>query len=170
MLNENQKNFLLIGLTAAVIGLGVLVLRVPAQISVHPSLVPVNVSSDKEKPDYKSPYEQNQVRNTIVKNNPRIQECYFKHLEIQDAVTSGRVVVDWHISSSGEVISPAIVSSTMNDKSMDECIIGHLMTFKFPAPPSDKPIYTTFTYMFRKEGESMAPQMIPMTPQIDSKN
>lgn len=170
MLNETLKNYLLIGLTAAVLGLGIFVLRGPSQVTVHPSLVPVNVSSDKEKPEYKSPYEQNQVRNTIVKNNPRIQECYLKHLEIPDAITSGRVLVDWNISPAGEVISPSIVSSTMNDKAMGECIIGHLMTFKFPAPPSDKPIYTTFTYMFRKEGESMAPQMIPMTPHTQSKN
>ncbi len=165
MLNENQKNYLLIGLTLVVVGLGVLVGRNPSPATVHPSLIPVNVSGEKEKPEYKSPYEQNQVRNTIVKNNPLIQECYLKHLEIPSAVTSGRVQVDWHISPSGDVMSPAVVSSTMNDKVIGECIIEHLTKFKFPAPPSDKPVYTTFTYMFRKEGESMAPKMIPMTPE-----
>lgn len=169
MISEQQKTYLLICLAAMVIVLTVYVFRSPSQTTVHPSLVPVNVSSDKEKPEYKSPYEQNQVRNTIVKNNPLIQECYLNHLKIPNAVTSGRVQVDWHISPTGIVESPSVVSSTMNDKAMDECILGHLKNFKFPAPPSEKSIYTTFTYMFRKEGESVAPQMIPMTSGSQSK-
>ena len=170
MINESQKNYLLVGLTVVVLGLVIYVLRGASQVTVHPSLVPVNVSSEKEKPEYKSPYEQNQVRNTIVKNNPLIQDCYIKHLELKDAVTAGRVQVDWHIAASGEVISPAVVYSSMNNKGLDECIIGLLRTLKFPPPPSDNPVYTTFTYMFRKQGESMAPQIVPIAPKDRSKD
>lgn len=167
MLNEIQKTYTLIGLGALVVVLLALnLLRKPQETlksEIHPSLVPVNVGGDKQKPEFKSPYEQNQVRNTIVKNNPIIQECYLKHLEKKGAVTSGRVQVDWQIDPSGNTLSPQVVISTLDDKNLDECIVEKVKTFKFPAPPSDKPIYTTFTYVFRKEGESVAPQMVPFS-------
>lgn len=164
MLNEKQKNYALVGLAAVVVVLLVSNLfKSPKSTEVHPSLVPVNVGSDKQKPEYKTPYEQNQVRNTIVKNNSIIQECYLKHLEKENAVTSGRVQVDWQIAPSGDTLSPQVVTSTLDDKDMDECIVEKVRTFKFPPPPTDKPVYTTFTYVFRKAGESVAPQMVPFS-------
>jgi TonB family protein len=164
MFNEKQKNFLLVGLGALVLVLLVLNLFRPNKSSeIHPSLIPVNVGSDKQKPEYKTPYEQNQVRNTIVKNNSIVQECYIKHLEKENAVTSGRVQVDWQISPSGDTLSPQVVTSTLDDKDMDDCIVEKVKTFRFPPPPSDKPVYTTFTYVFRKAGESVAPQMVPFS-------
>ena len=168
MLNDKQKNMALIGLGAVVVVLLALNLLKPKSEStkseIHPSLVPVNIGGDKQKPEFKSPYEQNQVRNTIVKNNSQIQECYLKHLEKKNAISSGRVQVDWQIDPSGDTLSPQVVVSSLEDKDLDDCILGKVKSFKFPPPPSDKQIYTTFTYVFRKEGESMAPQMVPVSP------
>lgn len=170
MLNEKQKNFLLVGLGGLVVVLlGMNLLKPQRSSEIHPSLIPVNVGSDKQKPEYKTPYEQNQVRNTIVKNNSIIQECYLKHLEKENAVSSGRLQVDWQISPSGDTLSPQVVNSTLEDKELDECIVGKVSTFKFPPPPSDKPVYTTFTYVFRKAGESVAPQMVPFPSNPDKK-
>lgn len=169
MLNDKQKNMILVVLAGLVVVMGFYLLRNSPEKSVHPSLVPVNVSGDKEKPEYKSPYEQNQVKNTIVKNNPQIQECYLKHLEEKEAISSGRVRLDWQISPEGEVLSPQVVTSSMNNPKLDDCILGKFKKFKFPAPPSDKPVYTTFTYIFRKEGESMAPKMVPVSPEPEKK-
>lgn len=164
MLNEKQKNYVLVGLAGLVV---VLLLqnnfRQTKSTEVHPSLVPVNVGGDKQKPEYKTPYEQNQVRNTIVKNNQIVQECYLKHLEKENAIGSGRVQVDWQIAPSGDTLNPQVVTSTLDDKEMDECIVEKVKAFQFPPPPSDKPVYTTFTYVFRKQGESVAPQMVPFT-------
>jgi len=168
MLNDKQKNTTLIGFGILIVILLTLNLVRPrvesTKSEIHPSLVPVNVGGDKQKPEFKSPYEQNQVRNTIVKNNSQIQECYLKHLEKKDAVSSGRVQVDWQIDPAGDTLSPQVVVSTLDDKDLDACILGKVKSFKFPPPPSDKPVYTTFTYVFRKEGESMAPQMVPVSP------
>ncbi|NBT58655.1 energy transducer TonB [bacterium] len=165
MLSEKRKDYALIGMGALVLILLVSNLlsarRDSLKSEIHPSLVPVNVGGDKQKPEFKSPYEQNQVRNTIVKNNPTIQDCYLKHLEKKDAISSGKVQVDWQIDSSGDTLSPQIVISTLDDKEFDDCVVEKVKTFKFPPPPSDKPIYTTFTYVFRKQGESVAPQMVP---------
>jgi len=165
MLNEQQKNYVLIGLGVVIVillAMNVLGSRKETQKSeIHPSLVPVNVGGDKQKPEFKSPYEQNQVRNTIVKNNPIIQDCYLKHLEKKEAISSGKVQVDWQIAPSGDALSPQVVISTLNDKELDDCILEKVKSFKFPPPPSDKPIYTTFTYVFRKAGESVAPEMVP---------
>lgn len=165
MLNEKKKDYALMVLGALVVVLLVANIlngrRDSRKSELHPSLVPVNVGGDKQKPEFKSPYEQNQVRNTIVKNNPSIQECYLKHLDKKDAVTSGKVQVDWQIDPTGDTLFPQIVVSTLDDKDLDDCIVEKVKTFKFPAPPSDKPVYTTFTYVFRKQGESVAPQMVP---------
>ncbi|MFM8314253.1 MAG: AgmX/PglI C-terminal domain-containing protein, partial [Deltaproteobacteria bacterium] len=151
----------LMGLTVIITATAVSFLRAPKTSGVHPALVPVNVSNNKEKPEFKSPYEQNQVRNTILKNNKTIQECYLKHLDQKEAKTSGKVQVDWQIAPNGEVLTPQVVTSTMNSKNLEDCVLSKVKTFSFPPPPSDKPVYTTFTYLFRKEGESQAPVMVP---------
>jgi hypothetical protein len=161
MATEKFKTYALIGLTLTLVGVGFVVLTNQKKTEVHPALVPVNVSTNKDKPDYKSSYEQNQVRNTILKNNKSVQECYLKHLEEKDSVTSGKVQVDWQISPDGTVLSPQVVTSTMKSKNLEDCILARLKAFNFPPPPSDKPVYTTFTYSFRKEGESLAPMMVP---------
>ena len=160
-MNEQRKNFLIVGL---LILCGVLLIgqwwnRSKTE-SIHPSLIPVNVSGDSKKVELKTPYEQNQVRNTIGKYNADIQKCYLKHLEKPNAISLGRVQIDWQISPSGETLSPQVVSSNMNDQEFGNCIVEKVKTFKFPPPPSDKPVYTTFTYVFHKEGESLGPQLV----------
>lgn len=161
MRTTKNKTYVLMGLTVIVTATAVTMLKLPQNTTVHPSLVPVNVSHNKEKPEFKSPYEQNQVRNTILKNNKSIQECYLKHLEQKEAKTSGKLQIDWQIAPSGETLSPQVVASTMNSKALEECVLNKVKTFSFPPPPSEKPIYTTFTYLFRKDGESQAPIMVP---------
>jgi hypothetical protein len=161
MLTKRNKTYILIGLTVLITATTATMIRPSNNTAVHPDLVPINVSSNKEKPEFKSPYEQNQVRNTILKNNKLIQECYLKHLEQKDAKTSGKLQIDWQIAPSGETLSPQVVASTMNSKTLEECVVTKVKAFNFPAPPSDKPIYSTFTYLFRKDGESQAPVMVP---------
>ena len=168
-LTDSQKNGLLVGLALLVVVLALYAFKNPSSPGVHPSLVPVNVSSDKQRPEYKSPYEQNQVRNTILKNNSLIQECYLKHLEQKNATSAGKIQVDWQIAPDGTVLSPQVVASTLNDKSMDTCVLEKLKTFLFPPPPSDKPVYTTFSYLFRKQEESFAPQLVPVTKEPTNK-
>jgi hypothetical protein len=170
-MTDSQKNYVIVGLA------GILVVIVGSQWlkgasrssrEVDPSLIPMNVSNDPKKTEYSTPYEVNQVRNTIVKNTSVIQPCYLKHLEKKDAVTSGHLQLDWQISPSGEVISPQVVTSNLEDKDLEKCIVDKFKTLKFPPPPSDKPVYSSFNYVFHKEGESLAPQLVS-TPQDSSK-
>lgn len=162
MVNPQQKNYIILGLSLISSILLIVQFMHSRQQNnfVHPSLVPVNVSSDSKKIEMKTPYEQNQVKNTIGKHNSEIQACYFKHLETPKPVTMGRVSVDWHISPEGKVISPQVINSTMDNKSLGECIVKEVQKFEFPPPPTDKPLYATFSYVFHKQGESTAPQLI----------
>ncbi len=118
----------------------------------------------------KTPYEQNQVRNTIVKYNPEIQDCYLKHLETPNATIMGRVLIDWHISPEGKVISPQVINSNMDNKELGECIVNKVQKFEFPPPPTDKPVYATFSYVFHKQGQSTAPQLISTPPKKGKSN
>ena len=66
MVNPQQKNYIILGLSlVSSILLIVQFIHSRQQNNfVHPSLVPVNVSSDSKKIEMKTPYEQNQVKNT----------------------------------------------------------------------------------------------------------
>mgnify|MGYP006273061093 CR=1 FL=1 len=170
-MNDQQKNILLVALLMLSSTLVVKqFLTTGKSDGVHPSLIPVNVSSDPKKTVMKTPYEDNQVKNTIAKYNGEIQKCYLKHLENPKAETSGRVQVDWQISPSGETLSPSLVSSNMNDQEFADCIVNKVKTFKFPPPPTDKPLYTSFGYVFHKQGESLAPQLVTTPNTKASKN
>lgn len=162
-LTNSQKNYLIAVLSVIVLAiLGSQFLRGPGKSSseVDPSLVPINISKDSKKTEYTTPYQANQVRNTVVKNNPQIQSCYLKHLEKKDAITTGRIQIDWQITPSGDVLSPQVVVSNLDDKDLEKCILEKFQTFKFPPPPTDKPVYSTFNYAFHREGDSIAPQLV----------
>lgn len=172
MLNQQQKNYVILGLSVVCSTLLIVqFMRSGKQNDfVHPSLVPINVSSDSKKIEMKTPYEQNQVKNTIGKHNSEIQACYLKHLETSKPVTMGRVSLDWHISPEGKVISPQVITSNMYDKDLSDCIVKEVQKFEFPRPPTDKPVYANFSYVFHKEGESMAPQLVSNPKKKDKPN
>jgi len=100
------------------------------------------------------PYIANQVKNTIIKQYPDIQQCYNKFLEDKPEKTDGRVTIDWQIELDGEVSNPELVTSDFANEVLTSCLIEKIKDFKFPPPPYGTPEYVAHKFMFKKQDEN----------------
>lgn len=106
-----------------------------------------------------TPYESNQVRNTIAKNNHKIKDCYDKFVETAPKVTDGKVVVDWQIASNGDVIKAEIVSSEIGSDALHSCVTTSIKGWSFPPTLVEANIYTSFTFVFKADKTAMKPKV-----------
>lgn len=109
----------------------------------------------------RSAYETNQVRNTLTKNDVNVRECYQEFVKVNPPITDGRVMLDWQIDSDGDVIKADIVTSEINNPVLHDCLIKVFKGIEFPPPPGDKPVYASFTYVFKKDPNSPADPNAP---------
>ncbi len=98
-----------------------------------------------------SPYERNEVKNTILKNVSGVQECYKQHLVRTPSVSDGAVKLDWQITPKGDVVRPEVVRDEMQDPVITQCLISQVEKWKFPPPPTNVPFYVSHTFRFKKE-------------------
>src|SRR3989344_281672 len=108
----------------------------PAPISTR--VVP---SVDKGGRPVPSPYERNEVKNTIIKNARQVQICYNAFLEKTSKVTEGDVKIDWQISPDGVALKPSVVYSKIQDPGLEKCLTDKISLWTFPPPPSQEKVY-----------------------------
>jgi hypothetical protein len=115
------------------------------------------------------PYEKEQVKNTIIKNAKKIQECYNGWLESKPTDPKANVKIDWTILPDGKVREPQVVES--NALVMNDCLVKKVGELEFPPPPEGKSFYVAHKFAFnteenleklRKEREVMEKKFNPL--------
>ena len=87
------------------------------------------------------------VLRVINKNIHAIQACYERALMGNPAL-SGRVAMDWTVSTTGRVKSVRVRSSTIGSPKVASCISGVIKRWKFPRPKGGD-ANITFPFLFR---------------------
>jgi len=90
------------------------------------------------------------IRRVVKANARQIQACYEKALN-QDPGLHGKVVLEWEIADRGRVLSARVKSSTLDNNVVEQCMIGHLKTWRFPEPPADQVAVVAFPFVFMSQ-------------------
>ncbi len=58
--------------------------------------------------------------------------------------------MDWQIKLDWHAEKPQVVSSVFNDEKMNLCMVDIVEALDFPAPPGDRKVYVSHTFLFKK--------------------
>ncbi|RYZ33345.1 MAG: AgmX/PglI C-terminal domain-containing protein [Myxococcaceae bacterium] len=96
----------------------------------------------------KLPFTPDSIRQVMVHNATRIQECYESHMVEKDKKVEGKIMTTFTITAEGAVRSAKVnkVQSTLKDSGLNDCVVSVLMVMDFPRPPDgrDHPIEYPF--------------------------
>lgn len=90
---------------------------------------------------------QEDVLRVINSNINAIQACYERAL-MSNPTLSGRIAMDWTVSSSGTVKDVRVRSSTMGNPQVADCMSEKIKRWKFPRPKGGE-AQITFPFLFR---------------------
>lgn len=90
-----------------------------------------------------------EVGHAVFAERRKIRACYQTALVINPRL-SGRVVLKWQISASGSVTSIQLVSSDVNQPSLESCVMAVLRATKFPLNPKNEPTKVLYPFVFKK--------------------
>lgn len=99
--------------------------------------------------EFSSTIDADAIRRLIRKNKNAIRGCYERALT-QNKNTSGKVVLNWKITDGGKMISPKVVSSTLNNSQVEQCVISRLMVLTFPAPGPNEIAEVSYPFVFSR--------------------
>lgn len=87
----------------------------------------------------------------VQRNMGQIRFCYEQGLQLEPAL-AGRVVASWTINSQGAVIDPGIANTTLKSKTVEDCIMMRLRSWKFPLPQGGVSVKVSYPFMLKRVG------------------
>jgi len=105
-----------------------------------------------EQRKHQDPYLAGPVKNRILKGYPEIQACYKAFLESKPSKKSGKLRIDWQITTSGRAVSPEVVASEFGNATFEKCVTEKIAQWRFPEPSVQK--YVEHTFRFDAKGDA----------------
>ena len=96
--------------------------------------------------------DRDQIAAVINRNQGQVRFCYEQGLQ-SDATLNGRVAVDFTIGGNGLVKAANVESSTLKAKSVEECIVMRLKSWKFPLPDGGVDVKVSYPFTLRRSGQ-----------------
>ncbi len=90
------------------------------------------------------------VRQYIQRQMASIRWCYQRSFQ-KNQELEGKISVQFIISANGSVISSKILSSSMGDAEMDECVASRILNWRFPAPEGGGVVKVNYPLVFRRQ-------------------
>lgn len=84
----------------------------------------------------------------VQANLGQIKHCYEKQL-IVDPNIFGKVVAGWTINKDGLVSVTSVKKSTMNNKAVENCILGKIKNWNFPKPKGGGQVLVSYPFLFK---------------------
>jgi len=85
------------------------------------------------------------IQKTFKQGLPAIELCYQKALEKKPNIQGG-ITLQLVIDSSGRVTKMSLVSSKLNDKNLEQCIIQKIKELTFPTPEGTDKVNVTVSF------------------------
>lgn len=96
--------------------------------------------------------DRDQIAAVINRNIGQVTYCYEQGLS-QDSSLNGRVAISFVIGGTGLVKTAKVSSSTLNSKSVEDCIVMRLKTWKFPVPEGGVDVDVTYPFKLSRAGQ-----------------
>ena len=138
---------LALGLGAAVIWQGFQLQRLEDALREQPRQRANQQSRDSGRREA-DPYQQQQVKNTLTKQQAQFRDCYTAFLKTEPETKSGKLVLDWQIQPDGSVLRPQIVRSEFTGTTLGDCLREEVAKLTFPPPPFGTARYVEHTFRF----------------------
>lgn len=90
------------------------------------------------------------IRRVILAEKRVIRNCYEMALA-RSPDLYGKLVVQWDIEERGRVSNVVVVSTSLGDKSVVDCLVQRLKTWRFPEPPPDQVGRVTYPFVFTSQ-------------------
>jgi TonB family protein len=87
------------------------------------------------------------IRAEILTHGPEAQSCYQPELD-KNQKLSGKVMVQFTIAATGDVIASTLQQSTINNKTVESCIVGVVRCWKFPPPAGGGIVIISYPFVF----------------------
>lgn len=88
-----------------------------------------------------------QITKVINENLRGVQNCYERNL-LKEPGLSGKVVMEWTISTSGHVAVVRTKQNTMHNQAVPMCIMARIKRWKFPRPEGGK-VVVSYPFVFK---------------------
>ncbi len=92
------------------------------------------------------------VAAVIQKNLGQVRFCYEQGLQ-SDAALNGRVAIGFTIGGNGLVKSANVENTTLNSKTVEDCLVMRLRSWKFPLPEGGVDVKISFPFVLRRAGQ-----------------
>ncbi|MFN7453653.1 MAG: AgmX/PglI C-terminal domain-containing protein [Pseudobdellovibrionaceae bacterium] len=92
------------------------------------------------------------IADVINRNLGQVRFCYEQGLQSNPGL-AGRVAVSFVIGGNGVVKSAGIESTSLNAKSVEDCIVGRLRSWKFPLPEGGVDVKVSYPFNLRRAGQ-----------------
>jgi Ca-activated chloride channel family protein len=109
---------------------------------------PVHVSVELAETSVARGLSKEDIRKTVKQQIPSIEMCYQKALE-KKANIQGKATFRLVIDSKGEVMSVSLVSSDLNDKNLEQCILQKIKELTFRTPEGTDKVTATISIHWR---------------------
>jgi TonB family protein len=91
------------------------------------------------------------IRRIIRRHINEVKFCYEKELTRQ-ANLMGRVMIQFTIAGTGNVIASIVQSSTMNSPPVEQCIAAAVRRWEFPKPQGGGIVVVTYPFVLKASG------------------
>ncbi len=95
------------------------------------------------------------IRRIIRRHLNEVKFCYEKEL-MHKADLYGRVMVQFTISGTGQVIASIVSNSTMNNASVDRCIADAVKRWEFPKPQGGGIVIVSYPFVPQGRGRGIS--------------
>ncbi len=92
-----------------------------------------------------------EIARVVKANWYQIKYCYESQLR-HNPKLSGKIVVQWIIAGNGFVQSAVVISSTMNNSRVENCITRRILRWKFPQPQGGGIVRVKYPFVFQTGG------------------
>ncbi len=91
------------------------------------------------------------IRRIIRRHLNEVKFCYEKEL-MKKADLYGRVMIQFTISGTGQVIASIVQNSTMNNPPVEQCIAGAVRRWEFPKPQGGGIVIVSYPFVLKAAG------------------
>lgn len=113
----------------------------------------VNIESGGAEESFEGTIDREAVRRVVQHNLNQVRGCFVRELNKLDLAgrnkLEGKVIITWDIMAKGIPKNVRVKSSTLNNKTVENCIRDRLATWSFPEPPVGMTAEVSYPFLLR---------------------